>query len=120
MTMADKNDSPETRLPLPADAGAGARNGSTADPATTVVVVATGNSTVGETNGMASRSIDLPVIDAPSETNETVSPVLICAAPVVGYPREVGRRLVAHPRSALEFAALSSQERCVLLSRFTC
>ena len=66
--MADKNDTPETRLPLPADAGAGARNGSTADPATTVVVVATGNSTVGETNGMASRSIDLPAIDAPSET----------------------------------------------------
>ena len=68
MTMADKNDSPETRLPLPADAGAGARNGSAADPATTVIVVATGNSSVGETNGMASRSIDLPAIDAPSET----------------------------------------------------
>ena len=71
-------------------------------------------------NAKDEQQVPLSPAVPPSESNETVSPVLICAAPVVGYPREVGKRLVAHPRSALEFAALSSQERCVLLSRFTC
>ena len=71
-------------------------------------------------NAKDEQQVPLSPAVPPSESNETFSPILICAAPVVGYPREVGKRLVAHPRSAFEFAALSSQERCVLLSRFTC
>ena len=55
-----------------------------------------------------------------NETTEVVSPVLICAAPFIGHPRETGKQRFSNPRSALEFAALSSQELCVLLSRFTC
>lgn len=55
-----------------------------------------------------------------NETIEIVSPVLICSVPLVCHPRDAGARRLAHQRSALEFAALSSQERCVLLSRFTC
>ena len=93
MTMADKNDTPETRLPLPVDADAGARNGSATDSATTVIVVATGNSSVGETNGMASRSIDLPAIDAPSETESDSVQVVdsIASAPVEEQPTKTGR-----------------------------
>jgi hypothetical protein len=61
----------------------------------------------------------LPAIPT-NETTEVVTPVLICAAPIVGYPcnREVQR--VDYQNTAAEFAALSSQETCVLLSRFTC
>lgn len=55
-----------------------------------------------------------------NETIEIVSPVLICTVPLVCHPRDAGILRVAPPWSALEFAALSSQERCVLLSRFTC
>ena len=63
-------------------------------------------------NAEEDQPVPLSPAVPPSESNETVSPVLICAAPVVGYPREVGKRLVAHPRSAPEFAALSSH--CLL------
>lgn len=55
-----------------------------------------------------------------NETTEVVSPVLVCAAPFVAYPRETGKRQFSYPRSEVEFAALSSQQTCVLLSRFTC
>ena len=65
--MADKNDFSETRLPLPADADVGARNGAAGDPATTVIVVTTGDGSSGETNGAASQSIDWPAMDAPNE-----------------------------------------------------
>ena len=55
-----------------------------------------------------------------NETTETVSTVLICAAPFVGYPRETDKRRFSFPRFAVDFAALSSKQTCVLLSRFTC
>lgn len=61
----------------------------------------------------------LPAIPA-NETTEVVTPVLICAAPIVGYPREREVSRVGYQDTAVEFAALSSQETCVLLSRFTC
>lgn len=61
----------------------------------------------------------LPAIPT-NEKTEVVTPVLICTAPIVGYPfdREVQR--VDYQNTAVEFAALSAQETCVLLSRFTC
>ena len=55
-----------------------------------------------------------------NETTEIVSTVLICAAPFVGYPRETDKRRFSFPHFAVDFAALSSQQTCVLLSRFTC
>ena len=54
------------------------------------------------------------------ETTEVVSPTLICAAPFVGYPSESKAQPNAYPNAVAEFAARSSQETCVLLSRFTC
>ena len=61
----------------------------------------------------------IPAIPS-SETNEVVSPTLICAAPFVGYPQESQIKRVGLPNKACEFAALTSQQTCVLLSRFTC
>ena len=60
-----------------------------------------------------------PAIPA-KKTTEVVTPVLMFAAPLVGYrgDREVQR--VDYQNTAAEFAALTSQETCVLLSRFTC
>ncbi len=65
------------------------------------------------------KNSPLPAIPT-NETTEVVTPVLICAAPVVGYPRDREVRRVDYQNNAAEFAALSSQETCVLLSRFTC
>lgn len=65
------------------------------------------------------KNSPLPAIPT-NETTEVVTPVLICAAPIVGYPRDRNVLRVVYQDTAAEFAALSSQETCVLLSRFTC
>ena len=91
--MADKNDFSETRLPLPADADVGARNGAAGDPATTVIVVTTGDGSSGETNGAASQSIDWPAMDAPNEAeSDSVQVVdLVASVPVEEQPTKTGR-----------------------------
>ena len=61
----------------------------------------------------------LPAIPT-SETSEVVSPTLICAAPFVGYPCESKAKRVDYQNAVAEYAALSSHQTCVLLSRFTC
>lgn len=61
----------------------------------------------------------IPAIPA-SETNEVVSPTLICDAPFVGYPQDSPIKPVGLQNKACELAALTSQQTCVLLSRFTC
>jgi hypothetical protein len=65
------------------------------------------------------KNSPLPAIPT-NETTEVVTPVLICAAPIVGYPRDREVSRVDYQDTAAEFAALSSQETCILLSRFTC
>jgi len=60
----------------------------------------------------------LPAIP-PSET-KVVSPTLISSAPWLGFPRENEIKRAGFPQAVAEFAALSSQQTCVLLSRFTC
>ena len=55
-----------------------------------------------------------------NQTPEAASPAFVCAAPLIGYPRESSQRRSGCRRSAAEFKALSSQQTCVLLSRFTC
>ena len=55
-----------------------------------------------------------------NETTEIVSPVPICPAPFVACPHETGKQRFGFPRFAVDFAALSSKQTCVLLSRFTC
>ena len=64
-------------------------------------------------------NLPLPAIPT-NETTEVVTPTLICAAPLVGYPREIEVKRVKYQNAVPEFAALSSQQTCVLLSRFTC
>ena len=61
----------------------------------------------------------LPAIPT-NETTEVVTPTLICSAPSVGYPRESTIKRVDYQNTFAEYAALSSQQTCVLLSRFTC
>jgi len=56
----------------------------------------------------------------PSEKTEVVTPTLICDAPLVGYPRVSKIKRVEYFKSVAEFSALSSQQTCILLSRFTC
>ena len=65
------------------------------------------------------HSSPLPAIPT-NETTEVVTPTLFCAAPFVGYPREIEVKQVDYQKAVAEFAALSSQQTCVLLSRFTC
>ncbi len=55
-----------------------------------------------------------------NETTEVVSPTLICATPLVCYPKQSEINRASYPGTVAEYAALSSQETCVLLSRFTC
>lgn len=55
-----------------------------------------------------------------NETTELASPILIGCGSFVGYPGDpeiVGAGL---PKSSAKLMALSSQQTCVLLSRFTC
>lgn len=61
----------------------------------------------------------LPAIPG-NETVELIVPTLICAGPFVGYPRECDVKRVGFPRTAAKHAVRSSQQTCVLLSRFTC
>lgn len=61
----------------------------------------------------------LPAIPT-TETTEVITPTLICAAPFVGFPRESEVKRVGYSIDVAEHAALSSQQTCVLLSRFTC
>ncbi len=61
----------------------------------------------------------LPAIPT-NETTEVVTLSSVCAAPFVGYPRESEVKQVDYSNSAAEHAARSSQQTCVLLSRFTC
>lgn len=61
----------------------------------------------------------LPAIPT-HKTPEAITPTLICAAPFLGYPRENEIKRVDYSNSVAEFTALSSQQICVLLSRFTC
>ncbi len=63
--------------------------------------------------------LPLPAIPT-NETTEVVSPVLICATPVFVYLFDREIQGFDYQNSAAEFAALSSQEICILLSRFTC
>lgn len=55
-----------------------------------------------------------------NENTEVVSLSLICAFPSAGYPRDSSQRQFGGLDPVIGFPALSSQERCVLLSRFTC
>ena len=61
----------------------------------------------------------LPAIPT-KEATEVVCPVFMYSAPMVGLPRETENNRADFPKSAAEHAARSSQETCVLLSRFTC
>lgn len=64
-------------------------------------------------------SFPSPAIPA-NQTTEAVTPVLICAAPFVCFPKQAEFAQAGLPKSVADYAALSSQETCVLLSRFTC
>ena len=55
-----------------------------------------------------------------NETNEVVTSTLICAAPFVGFPRASELKRAAIPKTVADHATLTSQQTCVLLSRFTC
>lgn len=55
-----------------------------------------------------------------NETTELVSLNLICAAPFVGFPRESDNKRAGCQKAVVEHAALTSQQTCILLSRFTC
>lgn len=55
-----------------------------------------------------------------NETNEVVTPTLICAAPFVGFPKASELKRAATPKTVADHATLTSQQTCVLLSRFTC
>lgn len=72
----------------------------------------------GCSEGNAPNSL-LPVVPS-NEKTEVVTSSLIYAAPFLGYPRESDIKRVAFPNSVAEHAALSSQQTCVRLSRFTC
>ena len=62
-----------------------------------------------------------PIPAIPSnETSEVVTPTSICSAPFFGFPRASEIKQSAFPKSVLDHATLSSQQTCVLLSRFTC
>ena len=62
-----------------------------------------------------------PVPAIPSnETSEVVAPVLICAAPLIGFPRASEIKRAAVLKTVADHAILSSQQTCVFLSRFTC
>lgn len=55
-----------------------------------------------------------------NETNEVVSPTLICAAPQIGFPNPCELKKLSLPKPFSARVVLSSQQTCVLLSRFTC
>ncbi len=55
-----------------------------------------------------------------NETNEVVTSTLICAAPFVGFPTAGEQKSAAIPKTVADHATLTSQQTCVLLSRFTC
>ena len=55
-----------------------------------------------------------------NETNEVVISTLICAAPFVGFPKASEQKRAAISKTVADHATLTSQETCVLLSRFTC
>ena len=99
----------------PASAKPTTKKGCCCNPAATVCKCVDCRCSIGDEDSIPAS----PAIPT-NETTEIVSPLLICAAPFVGHPRETGKQRFSNPRSALEFAALSSQELCVLLSRFTC
>ncbi len=61
----------------------------------------------------------LPAIPV-NETNEVVSPTLICAAPPNAFPHPCELQKLSLPKHFSARAVLSSQQTCVLLSRFTC
>ncbi len=65
------------------------------------------------------KDTSLPAIPV-SETREVVTPMLLCAAPFVGYPGRNETNRIAFPSPVAEHATLSSLETCVLLSRFRC
>ena len=55
-----------------------------------------------------------------NETTEVVSVTLVCSAPFSGFPKSCQTQQTCYPTSAATHAALTSQQTCVLLSRFTC
>lgn len=55
-----------------------------------------------------------------NETNEVVTSTLICAAPFVGFPKASEQKRAAISKTVADHATLTSQQTCVLLSRFTC
>ena len=55
-----------------------------------------------------------------NETTEIVSPTLVCSTPHVGFPKPSEIESVAFSRNVADQATLTSQQTCVLLSRFTC
>ena len=70
----------------------------------------------GEANETTAPTSAIPS----NETTEVVSPTLICATPLVCCPKQSEITRASFRRTVAEHAALSSQETCVLLSRFTC
>ena len=85
--MADNNDFSKTRLsPVapPADADIAAQNGAHVDPATTIFVVDASNAVSESTNGKLSSPVELPVIEASTDTkSEPVQVVSSVATPTV-------------------------------------
>lgn len=55
-----------------------------------------------------------------TETTEVVSPTWISAAPSICFPRASEVKRADSPKTVAVHATLSSQQTCVLLSRFTC
>ena len=85
--MADNNDFSKTRLsPVapPADADIAAQNGAHVDPATTIFEVDASNAVSESTNGKLSSPVELPVIEASTDTkSEPVQVVSSVATPTV-------------------------------------
>ncbi len=61
----------------------------------------------------------LPAIPT-NETNEVCPPTLICLTASVNYPRNCSSEQTGFPSVAVTHRARSSQQTCILLSRFTC
>lgn len=55
-----------------------------------------------------------------NETTEVVSPTWFSAAPSICFPRESEIKQAHSQKTVADYATLSSQQTCVLLSRFTC
>lgn len=76
----------------------------------------------GDSCQCSGSSKPVPIVPAvpTNESSEVVSVTLICSAPLVGFPKTCQTQQTCYPTSAATHAARTSQQTCVLLSRFTC